>query len=118
MEIRGIGGVDLRVESIYDVDDVPAFLLGVSENGYIIMERSTYAFREGGEGNPYHNFETAKKYYGGIFCYYVVPDGGEATIQSHDIEGQIYDIHNMWTSDIMELEIREENMLVDVATCL
>lgn len=46
-------------------------MLGTASNGYLILERGTYAFAEGGEANPYKNYMDYPQYYGGLLCYYI-----------------------------------------------
>lgn len=70
MEARGIGG-NVEVEVLYDSDDNPSLLLGTSDSGYQIIARGTLRCIEGGESNPYLNYSSNKKYYGGILNYYV-----------------------------------------------
>lgn len=41
MEIRDIGGEDISVEILYNTSDEPVYLLGESENGYIVLARDT-----------------------------------------------------------------------------
>ena len=70
MNLRSIGG-KVNVSLLYGPDGDACFLLGESENGYIILIRDTYKFLEGGERSPYQGHAASKKYYGGLMYYYV-----------------------------------------------
>lgn len=76
MEIRDISTENAKVEIIYNREDCPAFLLGYSQGGYIILDSETLQFMECGEVNPYCLYENAKKYYDGPLCYHVELNGG------------------------------------------
>lgn len=41
MEARGLWDSNFVVDFLYDANDVPMFLLGVTDKGYIILERET-----------------------------------------------------------------------------
>lgn len=73
MENRGIGG-DIQAEVVYDANNDAAFLMGITESGYLIMSKETLRCMESGEGNPYSAYQGTKKYYGGPLCYYVTSD--------------------------------------------
>ena len=80
MSVRNIWGENFCVEVVYDANDEPSYLFGLTNNGYIILSRETLSFCEGGRGNPYRQYADAKKYYGGPFAYYVdeVDENGNA----------------------------------------
>ncbi|MBR5714138.1 MAG: hypothetical protein IKX58_05055 [Clostridia bacterium] len=71
LEARNYYGSGLTIEPLYDKNDEPTFLLGVTELGYAIMRREDYIVFECGEANPFCGYESCKKYYGGILSYYV-----------------------------------------------
>lgn len=111
MEIRDIGGEDISVEILYNTSDEPAYLLGESENGYIVLARDTLSFRECGESDPYKDFEGNKKFYGGPLCYYVSSNAGDFATYSD--EPQLYDVVNGdWTNEMQEIPFSEENAKV------
>ena len=41
---------------LFDAKNVPAFLLG-NGKGIYYLDRDSYSFHEGGEGNPYNEYE-------------------------------------------------------------
>ena len=71
MELRGMPVGGLVVDEVFDSEDTPRYLLGVTDTGYIILERKSLVFHESGEQNPYSAYMSAKKYYGGPLNYYV-----------------------------------------------
>lgn len=75
MECYDVAGESFEMRTLFNADDEPAFLLGLSEKGYVIIGSEDYMFHEGGEGNPFRGFEQSKLYYGGPLCYFV--DDGE-----------------------------------------
>ena len=56
---------------VYDRNDAAAFLLGVADDGYVIMKRSNKMICEEGEKNPYADHMELKKYYREILSYTV-----------------------------------------------
>lgn len=114
MEIRGIGGEDISVEILYDTSDAPAYLLGESENGYIILAREDLSFRECGEGDPYKDFADNKKFYGGPLCYYVASNADGLAAYSDELP--LYDVVNEdWTNEMREVPFSAENAKVQPA---
>lgn len=64
--------VDLTVSPLYNENEEAAYMLGVSESGYVILKRANLLVRETGEVNPYENCMEMKKYYkdpGGYIVY-------------------------------------------------
>ena len=51
----GYSGNNFETYTLYNNENIPSYTLGVSENGYIIVENTTFAVHEYGEGNPYEN---------------------------------------------------------------
>ena len=72
MEMRGIGGKG-SYEIVYDYNDDPEFILGITESGWLMMRRLDGFCLEYGEGEgPYYDYEIGvKKYYGGFMLYSV-----------------------------------------------
>ena len=50
MSARNVWGGTLRVEAVYDANDEPSYLLGLTDAGYIILIRETLLFCECGRG--------------------------------------------------------------------
>lgn len=86
----GYGDEEFTADVLYDADDCPTYLLGTTKEGYLILERNSCKFQECGEGNPYENYMTSKKYYGGAICYFVQLSGEEST--QAEAPGEYYDI--------------------------
>ena len=63
---------DAEFAILYNHDNIPKFIMGYSENGYLIMDKDTFAFLESGSGNnPYYEHMDEKKYFGGVICYFI-----------------------------------------------
>lgn len=72
----GYSTLDFTADFLLDEDGTPAYLLGVTKNGYIILEKDTYQFCECGDGNPFAAHMDDRKFYNGAVFYYVeLPDG-------------------------------------------
>lgn len=71
LEARKLYSDDLTIEPLYDADEKPAFLIGITSLGYIIIQRDSEIVFECGENNPFIGFDNCKKYYGGVLSYYV-----------------------------------------------
>ena len=70
--IRGSLGTDSpSVYILYNRHEAAAYLLGVAENGYVILKRSNSTICEEGEKNPYEGYMELKKYYREILSYTV-----------------------------------------------
>lgn len=69
--LRDLYADDLVIEPLYDANNEPSFLLGVTSLGSAIMDRRSAVICECGEFNPFNDFGLCKKYYGGILSYYV-----------------------------------------------
>lgn len=76
MEARGMGAM-VGCEALRDRSGEPSFLMGVSEDGYLIAERTTGLFMEQGDGPAPYSEGAAAKYYGGVLCY------------AEDVEGEL-----------------------------
>ena len=85
----GYGLEQFTCDILYSLDDMPSFMIGISKNGYVILERNTYRFCECGEGNPYRDYMDSTKYYGGAACYFIKPE--EQTTNANS-ETMYYDI--------------------------
>ena len=70
MEDYDIGG-EVTGEILYNRFNIPKFLMGITENGYMILYRDTLEFLQCGEGSsPYSEVDSSEsKYYGGFECY-------------------------------------------------
>lgn len=71
LEARNMISSNIDIELLYNEKEEPVFLLGTTSTGYIIIDRKTSECCECGEGNPYREYAEQKKYYGGVFAYYV-----------------------------------------------
>lgn len=90
MENRDMDVDDLMTEVLYDQNDMPSFLLGYTENNYLIMNRNLYKCLESGEGNPYLGTDnSSRKYYGGLLQYYVGVDKGFQNLVSNATEEEV-----------------------------
>lgn len=90
MENRDMDVDGLKAEVLYDQNDMPSFLLGYTENHYMIMSRNLYKCLECGEGNPYQGTDnSSRKYYGGLLQYYVGADKGFQNLVSNMTEEEI-----------------------------
>lgn len=70
--IRSSLGADApSVYIVYNRNDAAAYLLGVTEGGYVILKRSNNTICEEGEKNPYEGYMELKKYYREILSYTV-----------------------------------------------
>ena len=56
---NGFGGESVDVQVLFDSQMQDKFIIGISENGYIIVERETFRFCECGETNPYYGYHKA-----------------------------------------------------------
>lgn len=70
MSIRGLHG-NVKTEALYDNHKNPAFILGYSGSGYLIIDRKSGICIESGDLNPYRDYLDFVKYYGGVLEYYV-----------------------------------------------
>lgn len=52
----GYGTDNFASDTLYDPDGCPTFMLGITDAGYIILERDSLKFRECGGGNPYRDY--------------------------------------------------------------
>lgn len=68
MESRGCG-VLVSSDILLDRYGEPSYVIGYSEEGYLIMDLSSYAFLEQGVGDGPYSADAEKKYYGGVGCY-------------------------------------------------
>lgn len=90
MESREIWGNNFEISLVYDTNDSPKFLLGTTDEGYIILERGTFMFHESGKVNPFEDHMEDKKYYGGPMSYYA--DATKKQLSEALAAGSIYDI--------------------------
>lgn len=86
----GYGEENFIFDILYDADNFPSFMFGATKEGYIVLRRGTYKFFECGEGNPYRDYMSEKKYYAGTVCYFVQTSGEESKSTEHAEE--YYDI--------------------------
>lgn len=76
MEDRGIIASDMEIKVLYGRDGEPNYLLGYTNDFYLIMDRATYTCMETGEGNPYSRNLDDQLYYGGLLCYFAETSDG------------------------------------------
>lgn len=115
MEVRNLWGSNFNVYLLYDTDGIPRFLLGTSDNGYIILERDSYQFHESGEINPFEDFMQAKKYYGGPLHYYC--DASEKKLSKALATDGVYDILGMTCVNTLEkFTFRDETEMSQEST--
>ena len=91
----------------------PQYLLGTTEDGYIIVERSdstreniataSYRFCECGEGNPYEKYMDNVKFYDGGINYYIEVEG---TSKSSSSEEEFYNLNTMTYTTVV-LSVRK-----------
>jgi len=80
MEEREVGG-EIAAEILYNHEQQPLFIIGVTNKGYLIMDRKSFICWEWGKGgNPFGEMSNVKKYYGGILCYSVERENGYENI--------------------------------------
>lgn len=70
MSARGLQG-NIKTEVLYDNHRNATFILGYTNNGYLIMDRESGLCMESGELNPYREYLGYVKYYSGVLKYYV-----------------------------------------------
>lgn len=99
LDAYGYGEENVSADILYDADDCPAFMLGTTREGYVILRRNSYRFCECGDGNPYFNFMDEKKYYAGASYYFVQQSNLEQT--AGDCAGVYYDILRETYSDFV-----------------
>lgn len=104
LQVRDSLDSDLTVHVLYDASGAMKYLLGTTKCHYIILEKDTYVFHEGGEGNPYNSFMEDEKYYGGPLCYFVKHHDEKAALDGIRAN-QYYDIvHRGYVPEVVELE--------------
>ena len=81
MDLYGYGGECISVRPLLNSDNQEQYLLAVSENGHLIVERDDYRFCQCGEGNPYAGHEDQTCYYGGPLCYYAAIENKQENTQ-------------------------------------
>lgn len=114
MELRGMLEGNLIIDEVFDSEDTPKYLLGVTDKGYIILERKSLVFHESGEQNPYSAYMSAKKYYGGPLNYYVA---STAQIQATNEQKMMYDILRNENTDTVAQALfleREDDAVVEI----
>ncbi len=95
LEAYGYGEENFAADILYDAGDCPAFMLGITREGYVILRRNPYRFCECGDGNPYSDFMYEKKYYAGAVCYFAQQSNLEQSVGNcastyYDILGGVY----------------------------
>ena len=113
MELRGMLEGNLIIDEVFDSEDTPKYLLGVTDKGYIILERKSLVFHESGEQNPYSAYMSAKKYYGGPLNYYVA---STAQVQATNGQKMMYDILRDENTDTVAQALfleREDDAVVE-----
>ena len=88
MEFFQIPG-PVTADILYDHENAPAYILGISSTGFLIMDRATQVPIEWGEGNPYSGHLSEKKYYGAILNYYVQSKDGFLNLITETYTDQI-----------------------------
>lgn len=117
MESREIWGDNFVSSLVYDTNDSPRFLLGATDEGYIILERGTFLFHESGKINPFEDHMADKKYYGGPMSYYA--DASNKQLGEALTTGSIYDIlresvvDSLVTVDFQDLNELTEERIAD-----
>lgn len=119
MNNRGMDTEQLEVEVLYDGNDIPAFLIGTTEDHYLIMNREQFDVLESGEGNPYNSVnDTAKKYYGGLLQYFIEEEAGYKNILTSEEENQLpttdFIAQINTDSSVLASEQRDANLLASV----
>jgi hypothetical protein len=71
----GMAGTVEKTEILYGYGGNADWLLGSTEDEYLIMYRETSFVADQGRGNPYADAPDGLKYFGGIGCYYVAVGG-------------------------------------------
>lgn len=76
MAIRDMDAA-LSYEVLYSHEDIPKFILAIASNGYLIVDKDSWVVVEHGSGhNPYVDYPSAKKFYGGVGCAVIEVEGG------------------------------------------
>lgn len=99
---------DMETDVLYSASGEAAFVIGVSNLGYVILDRNNYEICECGQVNPFSEVMDQKKYYGGPFQYYVIAH------QRSDLEDKMeqklfYNIRTKKTSDIISTMVNTHN---------
>lgn len=105
----GYGGNTFETHILYNNENVPAYTLGVSENGYIIIENETLSIHEYGEGNPYENANGAL-FYAGPLNYYDKDNNVITDLTTMEI------VNDMAVSLSIEPEINNEDVSIQSTT--
>lgn len=112
METREIWGNNFEISLVYDTNDSPKFLLGATDEGYIILERGTFIFHEAGEVNPFKDHMADKKYYGGPMSYYA--DATKKQLSEALAAGSVYDIlGESGVDSLVAVEFQDPNELTE-----
>lgn len=113
LRIRDLWGDNFVVKTLFDKCNEPQFLLGVTDNGYAIVDCKTYEFHEAGQKNPYKDFMDLRLFYGGPLYYYTVALDNYSK-EPIGLEG-FYDIlRNSNEEELYTVEFyREEQLLRD-----
>lgn len=84
----GYSGNNFETYTLYNNENIPSYTLGVSENGYIIVENETLVIHEYGEGNPYEN-ANGSLFYSGPLNYYNVEKNTITNLTTMEIENEM-----------------------------
>lgn len=84
----GYSGNTFETYILHNNENIPTYTLGVSENGYIIVENETLVAHEYGEGNPYENAK-GFLYYAGPLNYYCMENNTMTNLMSLEIASKI-----------------------------
>lgn len=119
MNNRGMDTERLNVEVLYDGDNTPAFLIGTTEDHYLIMNREQFDVLESGEGNPYDSVnDSTKKYYGGLLQYFIAENTGYKNVLTSGEENQLpitdYVAQMSASSTVTAIDQKEANLLASV----
>lgn len=112
MTARGYGDEDLVADVLYDADEQPTYLIGISKGGYIILNKTTYAFHESGSGNPFADYMDARKYYGGPLQCFV--KGSEVAGASPSQQNEFYHVHTGRYFSTIPTVIRNNEVIDDL----
>lgn len=71
MRVRELEAEPMRFDVVYDVKDVPRYILCVSPKGYVMYDRTKDLVAETSTGDPFADYPDAKKYFTNIATYVV-----------------------------------------------
>lgn len=84
----GYGGTEFEMLQLYNNNQEPAYTLGISEIGYIVVENETLSIHEYGEGNPYKD-ANGLLLYSGPLNYFKVENNTITDLTTSEIVTEI-----------------------------